>query len=157
MILFKEVCSPTPKDILWLQKNLGRTLENSCLRAVDAKIDDSNSAESLIECLQMAVAEIAGNLVQHANPRPSFISLEVRLVGSAIRLEVADDGGPFQGFCEKYGRAKRALAADMQCARELPLTDKNLQDVEYQSGKPNRFVGWRKLRRGRPNILVAGR
>ncbi len=154
MILFKEICSSTQKDVLWLQQNLGRSLEDACLRSVDANPDGSNSASSLIESLQITVGEILNNLVQHASPTPSFISLEVRLVGSAIRIEVADDGGAFQHFRERYGPAQTASASNINCERGLSGVDKNLQNVEYHAGKPNRFVGWRKLRRERPNILV---
>ena len=97
MILFKQTVPATLENVRWLRKNLGRKLEDSCLRAIDPKLYDRRLTLSLIDSILLAVTEIANNVVQHASPKPSFMALEVRLVGAALRLEFTNDGGAFTG------------------------------------------------------------
>lgn len=155
MILFKETQAPTLDNVRWLRKNLGRRLEDSCLRAIDPKLYDRCVTLSLIDSILLAVTEIANNAVQHASPKPTFISLEVRLVGAALRIEFTNDGGAFEGFdhvLESAGRVRHS--ADFISGRGLSLVSQALQDIEYRPGDPNRFIGWRKLRRARPHVLI---
>jgi serine/threonine-protein kinase RsbW len=155
MILFKQTVPATLENVRWLRKNLGRKLEDSCLRAIDPKLYDRRLTLSLIDSILLAVTEIANNVVQHASPKPSFMALEVRLVGAALRLEFTNDGGAFTGFekvLQSAGRVRHS--ADFISGRGLSLVSQALQDLEYQPGNPNRLVGWRKLRRARPHILI---
>ncbi len=155
MILFQETRPATLEDIRWLRKDLGRKLEESCLRVIDPVLYDKQITLSLIDSILLAVTEIANNVVQHSVPKPSFISLEVRLVGSAFRVEFSDDGGGFDEFQEVLESAGRVRhSADLISGRGLSLVGQSLQDLEYHAGTPNRLIGWRKLRRARPHVLI---
>jgi serine/threonine-protein kinase RsbW len=156
MILFKEERMATLEDVRWLRKTLGRRLEESCLRAIDPKPYNRRLALSLIDSVVLAVTELANNVIQHAKPKPSVLSLEVQLIGSALRIELCNDGGSFRGFEEVLEHAGRVChSADLMSGRGLSLVCQSLQDIEYRPGEPNRFIGWRKLRRLRPAVLIA--
>jgi len=155
MILFQETRPATLENVRWLRKNLGRRLEESCLRAIDPKFYDRKLTLSLIDSVLLAITEIANNAVQHADPKPSFISVEVRLVGTALRVEFSNDGGAFDEFAQVLESAGRVRhSADLMSGRGLSLVSQSLQDLEYMPGNPNRLVGWRKLRRARPHVLI---
>ena len=153
MILFEETRPATLEDVRWLRQNLGRRLEDSCLRAIDPKFGGTCLSLSLIDSVLLAVTEIANNIVQHTSPKPAFISLEVRLVGSALRIEFRNDGGGSENFGQVLASAGR-VRADMIAGEGLSLISQNLQDIEYHAGSPNRLVGWRKLRKAQPHVLI---
>ncbi|MGO9986398.1 MAG: ATP-binding protein, partial [Rhodomicrobium sp.] len=155
MILFEEIRPATLEDVRWLRQNLGRRLEDSCLRSIDPKLGGRCLTLSLIDSILLSVTEIANNIVQHAEPEPSFIALEVRLVGSSLRIEFRDDGGGIEDFhrvLENAGRLRHS--ADVITGRGLSLVCQSLQDIEYHPGFPNRLVGWRKLRIAQPHVLI---
>jgi anti-sigma regulatory factor (Ser/Thr protein kinase)/CheY-like chemotaxis protein len=155
MILFKEKRPATLEDIRWLRKSLGRRLEDSCLRAIDPKLYSPRLTLSLIDSVVLAVTEIANNVIQHSRPKAASLSLEVQLIGSGLRVEICDDGGGFETFGEAFQRASRIRHGEgLIQGRGLSLVSQSLQEIEYHPGKPNRFVGWRKLRTIRPNILI---
>ncbi len=155
MILYKEKVKATLEKVRWLRKDLGRRLEDSCLRSIDPKIYDRCLTLSLVDSVLLSVTEIANNVVQHASPKPSYLSVEVRLVGAALRIEFCNDGGSFEHFSEVLECAGRVRhSADLMSGRGLSLVSQSLQDLEYHKGEPNRLVGWRRLRRARPHVLI---
>ncbi len=141
MILFDETRPATLQDIRWLQQNLGRRLEDSCLRSMDPNLGAKSLSLSLIDSVLLAVTEIATSMVQHATPKPTFLALEVRVVGEALRLEFKNDGGNF----EKLSQVSEGGDS------------RSLQDIEYYPGSPNRLIGWRKLRKTLPHVLIIAR
>jgi serine/threonine-protein kinase RsbW len=155
MILFEETRPSTLEDIRWLRQNLGRRLEDSCLRAIDPKFGGKGLSLSLIDSILLAVTEIGNNIVQHASPKATFVSLEVRLAGSSLRIEIRDDGGSFHDFAKSLENAGRACpSADLISGRGLSLVSQALHDIEYHAGSPNRLTGWRKLRKILPHVLI---
>lgn len=150
MILFKETRPATLGDVRWLRKNLGRRLEESCLRIIDPMLNGKQDTLSLIDSIVLAVTEIANSVVEHSVPKPAFLSLEVRLVGTALRVELRNDGGAFDeldaGGVHHYDR--------LIAGRGPSLVSQGLQDLGYHRGSPNRLVGWRDLRIPRPHILI---
>jgi anti-sigma regulatory factor (Ser/Thr protein kinase)/CheY-like chemotaxis protein len=158
MILFHETRPATLEDVRWLRKKLRRRLEDSCLRAIDPALCDRRIAMSPIDSVLLAVTEIGNNAVQHAAPSPSFLSLEVRLVGDALRIEFCDDGGHFEHFEEIFDEAGRVShSADFISGRGLSLVGQSLHELQYHAGTPNRLVGWKKLRRSKPHVLIVER
>ncbi len=158
MILFRETRPATLEDVRWLRRDLGRRLQDSCLRAIDPARYDRNAALSVIDGVLLAVSEIANNAIQHASPKPTYLSLDVQLVGPALRVEICDDGGCFEQFgdiLESAGRVHHS--ADLTAGRGLSLVSQALQHLQYHPGAPNRLVGWRKLRRGRPHAVIVER
>lgn len=155
MILFKETRPATLDDVRWLRKNLGRRLQDSCLKALDPRLRGTGMTLSLIDGMLLAVAKVANNALQHANPKPTFLSLEVSLIGAALRIEFCHDGGAFEQFgeiLENAGHVRHPISA--LSGRGLSIIGQCLQDLEYHPGAPNRLVGWRKLRRTRPRLLI---
>ncbi len=155
MILFEETRPATFEDVRWLRQNLGRRLEDSCLRAIDPRLGGQCLSLSLIDSVLLAVTEIANNVILQALPKPTFLSLEVRLVGSSLRMEVRDDGGGLNEFADAVQNARGVhCAAGLIAGPELSLASHSLQDIEYHPGRPNRLIGWRKLRRTQPRVLI---
>jgi serine/threonine-protein kinase RsbW len=155
MILFNETRPATLENVRWMRKHLARRLEDSCLRSIDPKLFDRRLTLSLTDSILLSITELANNAVQHADPKPSFLSVEVRVVGAALRIEFRNDGGPFRDFSQVLESAGRVRhSADLMSGRGLSLVSQSLQDLEYMRGNPNRLVGWRKLRRARPHVLI---
>ncbi|MGO8953971.1 MAG: SpoIIE family protein phosphatase [Rhodomicrobium sp.] len=158
MILFEETRPATLEDVRWLRQNLGRRLKDSCLRAIDPKLGGRCLSLPLIDSILLAVTEIGNNIVQHASPKPTFVSLEVRLAGPFLRIELRDDGGSFDEFATVLENAGRVPnSADRISGRGLSLISQALQDIEYHAGSPNRLIGWRKLRKAQPHVLIVAR
>ncbi len=141
MILFDETRPATLQDIRWLRQNLGRRLEDSCLRSMDPKLGAKGLSPSSIDSVLLAVTEIATSMVQHTTPKPTFLALEVRVVGAALRIEFRNDGGNF----DKLSQVSESRG---------PSFSQSLQDIEYYPGSPNRLIGWRKLRKTLPHVLI---
>ncbi|MFY9639658.1 MAG: fused response regulator/phosphatase [Rhodomicrobium sp.] len=141
MILFEETRPATLQDVRWLGQNLGRRLEDSCLRSIDPKLG-ANSL-SLSGAVQ-AVTEIAARMVQNTTPKPTFLSLEVQIVGSALRVEFRHDGGHFKNCGQVPESGGQSYS-------------QSLTDMEYYPGSPNRLIGWQKLRKTQPHVLIIAR
>jgi len=153
MILFEETRPATLQDVRWLRQNLGRRLEDSCLRSIDPNLSAKSLSLSLIDSVLLAVTDIATNIVQRTTPKPTFLSLEVRIVGSAFRIELQNDGGSFKNpaqALESAGCMFDGTGGELS----LPI---GLQDIEYYPGTPNRLIGWRKMRKTQPHVLIVAK
>jgi CheY-like chemotaxis protein/anti-sigma regulatory factor (Ser/Thr protein kinase) len=146
MNLFDATRPATLENVSWLRNAMRRELEN--LRMVSGLVDD----------LQLVVAEIATNLVVHANSPPQSIGLKIDLHGFNLRLEINDDGSPFADFAAMWKVAgRKELVANDTHGLGMALAHANLQNVAYEpggAGTPNRLIGWRALASMRPAILI---
>lgn len=147
MILFDEKRPATLEDVRWLVQNLGRRLEDSCLSSMAPDLCAKCLSASLIGNVLSAVNEITSRIVERAAPKPTFINVEVRIIGSALRIEFRNDGG----FLENAGRMFASQAG------ELPSHRSGLEDIEYHPGTPNRLIGWRKLQKSQQHVLIVAR
>ncbi len=155
MILFEETRPATLEDVRWLRQNLGRRLEDSCLRAIDPRLGGRCLSLSLIDSVLLAATEIANNIILQTSPKPTFLSLQVRLAGASLRIEFRDDGGGLNEFVDfLQGAGAMRSSADPIAGHGLSLMSHSLQDIEYHPGSPNRLIGWRKLRRTQPRVLI---
>lgn len=143
MILLDEARPATLEDVSLLRRTARRSLESL---HIDAQ---------LVSDIQLSIAELAANAVKHAKSPPSSIGLKLELHGLSLRLEITDDGAPFEDFEVKWAAAgTRPLAATEDSGIGLTLASATLHDVSYAPGPPNRLVGWRRLKRIRPSVLL---
>ncbi|MEP9377046.1 SpoIIE family protein phosphatase [Aquabacter sp. CN5-332] len=142
MKLFEARRPATLEDVSWLRKALRRQFAQLRLGA--------DVADEIV----LAVAELAANLVTHADPPPRELALEAVLDGIVLTITIEDDGGPFSEFDARWARASLAGAADGMSGRGLALARRALDRVTYVQGPPNRLTIRRLLARRRPLILV---
>lgn len=149
MKIFSETRAATLEDVSWLRRAIRRELTN--LRIQPELVND----------VQVAIAELATNAVVHGSPAPTQIGLDVTIHGATLRIEISDNGGPFDGFGNTMDAASKKLAiATGTSGLGLTLAAATLHNIGYQpgtNGEPNRMVGWRPLVRIRPGILLVGR
>lgn len=143
MILLDETRPATLEEVSWLRRTARRCLES-------LHIDGQ-----LVNDMQLAIAELATNLVVHAKSPPETIRLVLSLQGAALRLEIIDDGHPFEDFERAWAStAAKPLAATGTSGLGLALARATLRNVTYRKGPPNHLVGWRPLKRTKPAVLV---
>lgn len=142
MKLFEARRPATLEEVSWLRRALRRQFAQLRLGA--------DIADEIV----LAVAELAANLVTHADPPPKELFLEAMLDGIVLTVTIEDDGGPFADFDAQWARASLAGAADGLSGRGLALARRALDRVSYERGPPNRLVASRQLARRRPLVLV---
>lgn len=143
MILLDETRQATLEEVSRLRRTVRRCLES-------LHVDDQ-----LVNDLQLAIAELATNPIVHAKSPPGTIRVVLALHGAALRLEIIDDGHPFETFEASWAAATaKPLAATATSGLGLTLANAALHDVTYEKGPPNRLVGWRPLKRTKPAVLV---
>lgn len=153
MILFEETRPATHHDVHWLRQNLGRRLEDSCLRAIDPRLGLKSLPAQLIESVLAAVGDISSFIVQHTAPKPTYLSVEVQIVGQRLRIEFRMDGGGFKDT----GQALETAGRGLQSAGPYRRFSEGLEDVEYYPGAPNLLIGWRRLRNGQRHVLIVAK
>ncbi|RBP16098.1 transcriptional regulator [Roseiarcus fermentans] len=141
MNVFETERPATLADGSWLRRAMARRLQD--LRLPVEIVDD----------LQLVVSEIVANAVLHGSPAPRTLGVRVDIEGVDLVVAITDDGGP---FCESERRIGSERASDPLAAtgRGLALARAALDRNAYQGGVPNRFTGWRSLRRRRATALV---
>ncbi len=146
MKLFDEIRPATVEDVAWLRKTIRRELRSLRIQA------------DLVDDIQLAIAELATNTVVHASRAPSTVGVRIDLVGASLRIEISDDGAPFEDFADKWDAASRKdFVASGTSGLGLALAHASLRAVSYTAGgdgERNRFIGWRPLQRQRPTILL---
>lgn len=146
MKLFEEVRPATLQDVSWLRRALRRELENLRIEA------------DLANDVQLAIAEMATNAVVHATRPASQIGVRVDLQGASLRIEIIDDGAPFEDFERMWkAAARRDVVATSTSGLGLVLANACLRNVSYVPGGAggwNRFAGWRPLTRQRAAVLI---
>ncbi|MDD1783940.1 SpoIIE family protein phosphatase [Enterovibrio sp. ZSDZ35] len=59
---------------------------------IKATLEEKNVPESLINKIQLCFSEAAANLAEHAEPQPTFISINIECVNNSWQLHLEDDG-----------------------------------------------------------------
>ncbi|MGO9485327.1 MAG: SpoIIE family protein phosphatase [Rhodomicrobium sp.] len=155
MILFEETRPATLEEIRWLRNNLRRRLEDSCVRTIDPGLGGSCLTLPVINSILIAITAIANTIVQQASPKPSFMSLEISLVNFSLRIEFRHDGGSVEGFCKHLESADSNENSSAAFASRGPsILSQSLRDIEYIAGRPNRLIGWAKLRKAQAHVLI---
>ncbi|OYU47114.1 MAG: hypothetical protein CFE31_18330 [Rhizobiales bacterium PAR1] len=110
---------------------------------------------SVKNAILLTIAEMGANAIRHSNPPPSYLAARMSLDGVNIVLEIEDDGGPFDAFGQKASEAQTLDMASMaEGGRGLSIIQSLLDEVCYEPGPPNRFIGVRALGHARPALLV---
>jgi hypothetical protein len=154
MILFEETRPATQEEIRWLRNNLRRRLEDSCVRGTDQGAGGGSLTLPLIDSILIAITGIANTVVQYASPKPTFMSLEVSLVSFSLRIEFSHDGGSIEDFFKNLDNVDQTHPAAAFAGRGPAILSQSLRDIEYLPGNPNRLIGWAKLRKAQPNVLI---
>ena len=127
------------------------TLEGVSLarRRIARSLRELRFDSGLIEDLALAVAELGANLVRHAAPRPERLSISAQVDGSAIRLEMADDGGAWPELPGRLDSARRMIASrDAEGGRGLMLIDLEAKDTLAGAAAYTRSVKIEGIGRG---------
>ncbi len=98
------------------------------------------------DAILLTIAEMGANAIRHGDPEPTEVGVRLLLEGASIVIEITDDGGPFSGFQRSLvnSRMKREhLFAES--GRGLSIIESMLDELCYEPGPPNRFVGKRLM------------
>ena len=144
MILFSETRPATLDNMSWIRRAMRRSLGE--IRLMPEAVDD----------IQLIVSEIGANIVRHSTDPAETLGVELVLSGSTLRLEITDDGAPFEDFETKLKEAgkRKTNDGDAFSGRGLYLVDEAADKIAYATGKPNRFTAWRNLANRRPTVLI---
>ena len=154
MILYKETRPATHEEIRWLRNNLRRRLEDSCIRGAGEGIGGGCLTAPLIDSILIAITGIANTVVQCASPKPTFMSLEISLVSFSLRIEFSHDGGSIEDFFKNLESEDQHNPSTVFAGRGPAILSQSLRDIEYLPGNPNRLIGWAKLRKAQPHVLI---
>ena len=154
MILYKETRPATHEEIRWLRNKLRRTLEDSCVRGTGQGIGGGCLTLPLIDSILIAIAGIANTVVQCASPKPTFMSLEISLASFSLRIEFSHDGGSIEDFFKNLESEDQHHPSTAFAGRGPAILPQSLRDIEYLPGNPNRLIGWAKLRKAQPHVLI---
>ncbi len=134
------------------------TLEGVSLlrRHLSRKLRDLRFDSGMIDDLAIAVAELGANLVRHARPQPSRIVLTAEVDGSAMRIDLVDDGGLWTDLPARLDAAKRMIASrDAESGRGLMLVARAMDRWSLASEpEANRLTLWRRIHRRTPLVLL---
>jgi serine/threonine-protein kinase RsbW len=152
--IFDRTFPATLAGVSTMSKAISLCLEVSRVDTIDRTVNPRKEKSSLVSDVRLAVTELATNAVLHGDPKASELGLRIDLIGSALRIELRDDGGPFDGFDAAWKAARlKQPSPVMEGGRGLIITSNILHNPIYTAGPPNRLVAWRKLRRTRPALL----
>jgi hypothetical protein len=155
MILYEETRPANQEEIRWLRNNLRRRLEDSCVRGDQRGIGGGGLTIHLIDSILIAITGIANTIVQQASPKPTYMSLEISLVSFSLRIEFSHDGGSIEEFFKNSGNLEHSGGAQIEMEGRGPsVLSQSLRDIEYLPGNPNRLIGWAKLRKAQPHVLI---
>ena len=96
MILLDDTAPATLAGVSTLRRALRRCLAE--LRLPEGAGDD----------LQLAVAELGTNIVTHGHPAAQSLRLRLAVERHLLRVEIEDDGAPFEKFHERLRDASTA-------------------------------------------------
>ncbi|MDB5572535.1 MAG: proble transcriptional regulator [Hyphomicrobiales bacterium] len=143
MIIFSETRPATLTDVSRLRRELSRRLSELRL------------PETMVWEVLLAVAEAGANLVRHATTLATEMHVAVHLSGSSLRVEISDDGAPFDNCVELYDKARTLIDDPLaERGRGLQLISAAFDRLDYRSGARNCLTGWRSLRPIHPLVLI---
>lgn len=110
----------------------------------------------VLDDLALAVSEIGANAVLHAARKPERLEIAVFADGPALRVEMRDDGSPFEDFARLWEAGRSAPLDPMaEGGRGLWLVRNSVDRLVYDASDGNRWSFSRSFARGeRPSILL---
>lgn len=143
MILFEARIPPDLKALSSLRKD------------VAARLNMLNPSDSVRDAILLTIAEMGANAIRHGNPEPTQVELRLLLDGASIVIEIADDGGPFDGFQRSLANSRmKREHLFAESGRGLSIIESMLDEVSYEPGPPNLFRGTRLMGQRKPVLLV---
>lgn len=143
MILFDASIPPDLQALSLLRKD------------VSARLQALSPNEAVRDAILLTIAEMGANAIRHGDPEPSAIGLRLRLEGASIVIEITDDGGPFCGFQRSLANSRmKQKHLFAESGRGLSIIESMLDELIYEPGPPNRFVGKKLMGQRRPTLLL---
>ncbi|MCW5736937.1 MAG: SpoIIE family protein phosphatase [Enhydrobacter sp.] len=142
MKLFEETAPATLAGVSTLRRGLRQCLSE--LRLPPGAIDD----------LQLAVSELGANIAQHSRPCATTLQLRLAVERDLLRLDLTDDGGPFESLEQRFSDAPSARDSLQLNGMGLDFVHQSVDVLQYRPGTPNRTVLMRRLHGRRPRVLV---
>ena len=142
MILLDDTAPATLAGVSTLRRALRRCLAE--LRLPEGAGDD----------LQLAVAELGTNIVTHGHPAAQSLRLRLAVERHLLRVEIEDDGAPFEKFHERLRDASTAEGSARTSGMGLDFIRTSVDSLHYRPGSPNRTVLMRRLHGRKPRILL---
>ena len=133
------------------------TLQNISLHRKEMRrgLSELGLSREHVDSLQLVFAEIATNAVRHAPHPPDHITLGIRLEGSTVQIEISDDGSPFEQVPSDFLAGGIVTTGTLATSgRGLGLVAASLDDAQLIPGKPNRFIGRKRLGSSHPTMLI---
>ncbi|MBY0610784.1 MAG: SpoIIE family protein phosphatase [Beijerinckiaceae bacterium] len=124
-------------------------------RQMKRRLGDLRMPKRSVETAQLVFSEISANLLKHSSPAPSRIDVKVKLDGTALQIEIEDDGAAFVGFdaCWQHSNGIEMTTLETS-GRGLALIATTVETASYRAGAPNRFTASIKLYLKKPAILL---
>ena len=143
MKIYHEDRPASAESVSWLRRAMAR-------RLIDLRLSND-----IVDDLQLILSEIGNNAISHGLPPPTFLAVNVDIVGAALRIEIIDDAGRFDAG-RAMASAPKLLGVDVDevSGRGLALVRAALDRADYRYDGHNRFIGFRNLRRRAPTALV---
>ena len=143
MILFEAHIPPDLLALSALRKDVSARLMSLCPN------------DAVKSAILLTISEMGANVIRHADPEPTRIGVRLRLDGAAIIIEIEDDGGSFHQFEAHLAQALiKQSHLFAESGRGLSMIQGLLDDLQYEPGAPNRFIGKRMMGSTKPTILV---
>ena len=122
---------------------------------ISARLAPLAPAASVHSAILLTLSEMGANAIRHGTPEPSEIGIRLSLDGASIVIEITDDGGPFGGFDALLAQSLlREANLFAESGRGLSMIQSMLDDLSYEPGTPNRFIGRRLMGSTEPVLLV---
>lgn len=142
MKLFDGTAPATLAGVSTLRRGLRQCLSE--LRLPPGAIDD----------LQLAVSELGTNIARHSQPSATTLQLRLAVERDLLRLDLSDDGGPFDALERRFSDAPSARDSLQLNGMGLDFVRASVDSLQYRPGTPNRTVLMRRLHGRRPRVLV---
>jgi len=143
MIILNETAPATMRDVSRLRREAARGL---C---------ELRMAPELCDAVLLGLSEALANVVAHARPPAGFLGLRIALEGAALRVDMRDDGGPFDAALARIDAARvQPCAPEQESGRGLGLIGQAFSRLEYEAGAENRLTGFAPLGRSAPCVLI---
>jgi len=138
------------ESIVELAFTITATAELGTVRRFRARLDATRALRTLDDAvrqdLSLVVSEIATNVIRHAEPAATTLTLSLTRAGGSWLLDLCDDGGSFVDFQERMGNLPDITTCDelTSSGRGLALIAHYFPDFEYMpasaaTGNLNRF------------------
>lgn len=111
--------------------------------------------DSVRQAILLTISEMGANMIAHGHPEPSYLLVRLSLEGTAIVIEIEDDGGAFENFQTRVAQSMlKSAHLFAESGRGLDIIHSMLDEMGYEAGNPNRFTGKKHFSSGKPAILL---